>query len=54
MPEVFPINNFVDAVNGEAEVAAGITSGIHHSLVMDGIYASARDKKAVNPKDLQP
>ena len=41
LPEVFPINNFVDAVQGKSTVAAGIKSGI---------YESARTQKAVNPK----
>jgi predicted dehydrogenase len=49
VPEVFPINNFVDAVQGKATVAAGIESGINHSLLMDGIYESARLKQAVYP-----
>lgn len=48
--EIFPINNFVDAVQGKATVAAGIQSGINHSLLMDGIYESAKTQKAVNPK----
>lgn len=49
VPEVFPINNFVDAVQGKAVVAAGIESGINHSLLMDGIYESARSRQAVYP-----
>ncbi len=45
--EVFPIINFVDSVKGRAEVAAGTKNGINHSLLMDGIYESARTGKAV-------
>lgn len=52
MPEVNPINNFVDALQGKAEVAAGIRHGINHSLLMDGIYASARTGMPVNPSTL--
>ena len=47
--EVFPINNFVDAILHNSEVAAGIQNGINHSLLMDGIYESARTQKAVYP-----
>lgn len=47
IPEVFPIINFLDAVNGRAEVAAGTKNGINHSLLMDGIYESARTGQAV-------
>lgn len=52
IPEVFPVNNFVDAVAGKAEVAAGVLNGINHSLLMDGIYASASTGQPVNPKAL--
>ncbi len=51
-PELFPITNFVDAINGKAEVAAGIQNGINHSLLMDGIYASAEKGHPVNPAKL--
>lgn len=52
LPESFPIDNFIDAVYGKAEVAAGIRNGINHSLLMDGIYASARLGRPVNPAEL--
>ena len=52
MPELFPITNFVDAIQGKAEVAAGIENGINHSLLMDGIYASAEKGHPVNPGEL--
>ena len=52
IPEVFPIDNFVDAILGKTEVAAGIQNGINHSLLMDGIYASAKLGQAVNPANL--
>ena len=47
IPEVFPIINFVDAINGKGEVAAGTKNGINHSLLMDGIYESARTGQPV-------
>ena len=50
LPEVFPVNNFVDAIQGKATVAAGVENGINHSLLMDGVYESARTQKAVFPK----
>lgn len=49
IPEVHPINNFVDAINGEAVPAAGIANGINHSLLMDGIYESAHTGRPVHP-----
>ncbi|MBT3273676.1 MAG: Gfo/Idh/MocA family oxidoreductase [Spirochaetales bacterium] len=52
IPEVFPVNNFVDAVIGKSDVAAGIRSGINHSLLMEGIYESAQSGLPVNPKAL--
>ena len=52
IPEVFPINNFIDAILGKTEVAAGIQNGINHSLLMDGIYASARLGQPVDPTAL--
>ena len=48
IPEVFPIINFVEAVKGNTEVAAGTKNGIYHSLLMDGIYESARTGQAVH------
>jgi predicted dehydrogenase len=52
IPEVHPINNFVDTILGNAEVAAGTKNGINHSLLMDGIYESARLGQPVNPASL--
>lgn len=52
IPEVFPIINFVKAVQGKTQVAAGTQNGINHSLLMDGIYASAQAGKPVNPASL--
>lgn len=52
VPEVSPISNFVDAILGKTEVAAGIQNGINHSLLMDGIYASAQKGQPVNPASL--
>jgi len=49
IPEVYPINNFVDALQGKAPVAAGVKNGINHSLMMDGIYESARTGMPVRP-----
>jgi predicted dehydrogenase len=51
--EVFPINNFVEAVQGKAQVAASTKNGINHSLLMDGIYASAQSGLPVHPAELQ-
>jgi len=53
IPEVFPIINFVETIQGKTQVAAGTKNGINHSLLMDGIYASARTGKPVNPAALQ-
>lgn len=52
IPEVFPINNFVDAIQGKTEVAAGTKNGINHSLLMDGIYESARTGQPVKTASL--
>ena len=46
-PESYPITNFLDAVNGTAEVAAGVTTGLNLCMLMDGIYESARSGNAV-------
>ena len=51
-PEQTPIGNFVDAILGRGEVAAGLANGINHSLLMDGIYASAEAGQPVKPADL--
>ncbi|MDP6037980.1 MAG: Gfo/Idh/MocA family oxidoreductase [Candidatus Latescibacteria bacterium] len=53
IPEVTPIDNFVDAILGKTEVAAGLQNGINHSLLMEGIYASARLGQPVNPAKLE-
>lgn len=53
IPEVSPIDNFVDAIYGKAQVAAGVQNGINHSLLMDGIYESARTGKPVNASELK-
>lgn len=48
IPEMLPILNFVDAVKGRADVAAGTKNGINHSLLMDGIYESAKTGQPVS------
>ncbi len=53
IPEVFPIINFVDAIQGKTQVAASTKNGINHSLLMDGIYASAQSGLPVRPSELQ-
>jgi predicted dehydrogenase len=52
IPEVEPIINFIAAVQGKAEPAAGTRNGIYHSLLMDAIYASAEKGQAVRTADL--
>lgn len=51
--ELFPIINFVEAIQGKAEVAATAKNGIDHSLLMDCIYASARTGKPITAFNLK-
>lgn len=51
--DLFPIINFVEAIQGKAEVAANVKNGINHSLLMDCIYASARTGKPITASKLK-
>ncbi|MFW5857379.1 MAG: Gfo/Idh/MocA family protein [Planctomycetota bacterium] len=46
---VTPIRNFVDAVLGRDEPKTAPIHGIHHTELMDAIYASARSGRPVRP-----
>lgn len=52
IPEVEPITNFIAAIQGKTEPAAGTRNGVYHSLLMDAIYASAEKGQPVKTADL--